>query len=510
MCIKLLFCAVVVPAVLGFGADFNNMQKVVDGALGENSYFGWDVALSGNYAIVAAANESNDRGSSIGAVYAYENRDGQWINTQKLTAPDAAEYDFFGHAVAMDSNFAVISAVGSFANGPFSGCAYVYRRVDGQWVYQQKITPQNREPGARFGQAVDINGDIILIGAHQAKGAAHKSGAAYIFRYEKEKWIQEAKLVAEDGHSDDFFGYSVALNDRGAALVGAYSAGGKEDKSGAAYLFEMQDGVWKQTAKLTADDGKSRDLFGHSVDLTDDYALIGAYMHKVENQYCGAAYLFHFDGSEWRQRHILLHSRPDEQDHFGFEVCLSDDFAAVAAPRDENDEDRDEGAVYLFEYNQESWREIAISAPDDGAAHDYFGMAVALSGETALIGARLGDGQAMDEGAAYFVGSASPANVKETPMIPKVFTLHQNYPNPFNPTTTIQFDLPAPAFVALTIYDVLGNQVRSLINKNYPAGYHTIVWDGKNESGRLVSSGLYMYKIKADDRVVSKKMMFLK
>ena len=94
--------------------------------------------------------------------------------------------------------------------------------------------------------------------------------------------------------------------------------------------------------------------------------------------------------------------------------------------------------------------------------------------------------------------------------LPKKFSLHQNYPNPFNPVTMIKFDLPKSADVVLKIYNILGQEVRTLINKRMPAGYHSVMWDSRNNEGRLVSSGVYLYRLKAGDFVVTKKMILVR
>ena len=505
-----LISAGLLQFVFAANPAFADVQKVTEGSGGEHSRFGWDVAVCGNYSLISAANESNEGGASAGAVYVYENIDGQWTNMQKLIAPDAGAYAYFGHALAMDSVHAVISAVGSFANGPFSGCAYVYRREGSLWIHQQTISPEDGAPTARFGQSVDISGDLILVGAHQAFGAAINSGCAYIFRSKDDLWKQEAKLVAEDGQKDDFFGWSVALNNAGAALVGAYSAKGKVDKSGAAYLFELQADGWTQTSKLIADDGQARDLFGYSLDLTNERALVGAYEHMNVEKFSGAAYLFFFDGSTWRQQHLLRHSQPDDHDFFGIEVCLNDSIAAVSASRDESDDDLDEGAVYLFKNENDVWLEVDILAADDGEAHDHYGLAVALSGPSVLVGARLNDNQSQDDGAAYFNSPGLLSGVQSSKIIPKKFALFQNYPNPFNPTTTINYDLPKSTWVNISVFDVLGRKVSTLVDKEQPAGHQSLVWSGLDFSGASAASGIYIYQIETEEFSASKSMLLLK
>lgn len=94
--------------------------------------------------------------------------------------------------------------------------------------------------------------------------------------------------------------------------------------------------------------------------------------------------------------------------------------------------------------------------------------------------------------------------------LPDEFALEQNYPNPFNPTTEIQFSLPVASRVNLTVFNLLGQQVKSVVNGNMEAGVHTVTWNGTNSSGNQVSSGIYFYRIEAGDFNLTRKMMLLK
>jgi len=95
-------------------------------------------------------------------------------------------------------------------------------------------------------------------------------------------------------------------------------------------------------------------------------------------------------------------------------------------------------------------------------------------------------------------------------LTPEVFALHQNYPNPFNPITQIKYDIPEDALVSITIYDIMGRSIKSLVNSNQTAGYHSISWDGKNNLGEGVSAGMYIYMIQAGEFRQTKKMVLLK
>jgi len=95
-------------------------------------------------------------------------------------------------------------------------------------------------------------------------------------------------------------------------------------------------------------------------------------------------------------------------------------------------------------------------------------------------------------------------------LLPEVFALHQNYPNPFNPVTTLRYDLPENGLVNITIYDMLGRQVKTLINQTQDAGYKSIIWNATNDYGKPVSAGIYLYQIQAGEYLQTKKMVLLK
>jgi len=109
-----------------------------------------------------------------------------------------------------------------------------------------------------------------------------------------------------------------------------------------------------------------------------------------------------------------------------------------------------------------------------------------------------------------FVLSREALWVDEGLSIPDVFALHQNYPNPFNPVTTLRYDLPENAMINITIYDMLGREVKTLMDQNQDAGYRSVIWDATNDYGKPVSAGIYLYQIQAGKYMQTKKMVLLK
>ena len=95
-------------------------------------------------------------------------------------------------------------------------------------------------------------------------------------------------------------------------------------------------------------------------------------------------------------------------------------------------------------------------------------------------------------------------------VIPEQYALHQNYPNPFNPITSLRYDLPENSMVTITIYDMLGREVRTIMNEVQDAGYKSIIWNATNDYGQTVSAGIYLYQIKTEGFVQTKKMILLK
>ncbi|NIT59422.1 MAG: T9SS type A sorting domain-containing protein [Aliifodinibius sp.] len=102
------------------------------------------------------------------------------------------------------------------------------------------------------------------------------------------------------------------------------------------------------------------------------------------------------------------------------------------------------------------------------------------------------------------------ADGKTQATIPEKFTLYNNYPNPFNPTTTIRYDLAERSKTSLSVYNIAGERIRTLVNDVQSAGSKSVVWNGRNDQGEIVGSGVYVYQIEADGTVKTKKMIFLK
>lgn len=112
----------------------------------------------------------------------------------------------------------------------------------------------------------------------------------------------------------------------------------------------------------------------------------------------------------------------------------------------------------------------------------------------------------------YYTIIANSVNavVEDVPNLPLMFRLYQSYPNPFNPSTIVEYDLPRKSNVNITVYNVLGQKVKTLVSCTKPAGQHSVEWDGMDNHGRPVTSGVYFYRIIAGEHTETRKMLLLK
>ena len=360
-------------------------QHISSAGIAGGDFFGWSVAISGDTAIVGAWLD-DERGRDAGAAYVFIRRNDAWSAQAKLMATDAIAGDYFGAAVALDGDRALIGAPLGGDDAYFAGdagAAYLFERRGTDWIQVQKLTPAQAASGDLFGRALALDGETALIGAYGDRDNGVNSGAAYVFTRSDQGWVEQAKLKANDGHTDDRFGASVAL-DGDRLLIGAYRHDDRGIDAGAAYLFKRGEEGWQQQAKLTAQDGVDLAFFGFSVALAGETALIGAWRDNEQAPDAGAAYLFQRGKRGWQQQEKLRGKI--DQGRFGYAVALQARRALIGAYRDDS-LDAASGAAYLFERDQRRWRRRAVLGGERLDAG--FGISVALDGDTLVVGAVL-------------------------------------------------------------------------------------------------------------------------
>lgn len=423
---------------------------------GNGDQFGRSVSLSGERALIGARWDDDDNnGSNAGSAYVFEFESAAWSETARLTASDGAANDFFGASVSLSGTRALIGASGDGDIGFNSGSAYVFdfdgvgwsetgkliasdggigRSVSlfgnrallgagsaayvfdfngSTWLETTKIMTSDGSVDDLFGSSVGLSGEQALVGARLDDENAPDSGSAYLFEFIGTVWTESTKLTAGDGPVDDQFGWSVSISgDR--ALVGAYRDDDNGGASGSAYIFSFDGASWMMAIKLTPDDGEFAAVFGASVSLSGDRALIGAPGDRQNAPSSGAAYVFDFDGTTWRATAKLTASDGSFNDTFGASVSPLGDRALIAAPNDNSNS----GSVYVFTFNGASWDEITKLTASDGAPDDLFGNSLSLGSNRLLVGAPSFASNGSNPGSAYifdFNGNAWSEAAKITP-----------------------------------------------------------------------------------------------
>ncbi len=367
-------------------------QKLLASDGAANDYFGISVSISGDYAIVGAYYDDSVKGSA----YIFKWDGTSWVQQAKLTASDGAASDYFGWSVSISGDYAI---VGAMYDDSGKGSAYIFKWDGTSWVQQAKLIASDGAASDYFGWSVSIRGDYAIVGAMYDDDKGTDSGSAYIFKWNGASWVQQKKLLASDGAASDYFGYSVSISGD-YVIVGAIYDDDKGTNSGSAYIFLRGGTNWVQQAKLTASDGAANDYFGVSVSISGDYAIVGAPLDDDKGADSGSAYIFLRGGTSWVQQAKLTASDGAASDYFGWSVSISGNYAIVGAYYDD-DKGTNSGSAYISNRDGTSWSQQQKLLASDGAPSDVFGYSVSISGDLAIVGAYYDDDKGSESGSAY-------------------------------------------------------------------------------------------------------------
>lgn len=404
-----LYVAIVLSAC---ASTPRSQQKLIasDGALGD--YFGYSVALSGGTAVIGAFKDDDPiLGEDAGSAYVFARSGKTWHQEAKLTAIDGAPNDTFGGNVAVSGDTIVIGSMRDDDRGENSGSAHIFMRSNGIWTSQAKILASDGAKGDAFGQSVALSGNTIIIGSPRDDVNGEDRGSVYAFIRDGAIWREHAKLTADDGADGDLFGISVAISGE-TILVGADLHDEVAPNAGAVYVYTRTGNRWSQQAKLTASDGGETDIFGVRVALSGDTALISARRDDddIMGVDAGSAYIFVRSGTAWSQEQKLIAPDGAEDDRFGRSVALLGDRALIGAMH-RDDKGENSGSAYVFERNDKSWVYKDKLTAADGAANDVFGWSVAISRGLAIVGASRDDDNGSESGSAFIFDVHNESNM---------------------------------------------------------------------------------------------------
>ncbi len=330
---------------------------------GASDRLGSSVAISGDTAVVSAPQASTGFGPGSGATYVFTRTGATWSQQQKLLPADLAAFDQFGSSVAVDGNTVLIGAdMDDSGFGENAGSAYVFTRTGGVWSQQQKLLPQTGKSVDFFGTAVALAGDVAVIGAPGVELASlYASGAGYVFERTGGSWTETATLSPPAPTPGARYGIAVAVS----AGVAALGPGGDYPET-PVYLFRAGGGAWGIEAALPSG-GQTQQSFGTAVALSGGTLLAGAPL--VDNT--GAAFVFTFTAGAWAQQARLDNTGTTRGDGFGSTVAVDGDTMAVGGPADDTPSARGSGSVTLFTRVGGVWTVLRKLVPEPGETQRF-------------------------------------------------------------------------------------------------------------------------------------------
>jgi hypothetical protein len=369
------------------------------------SEFGAAVAIGGDTIVIGAPNHNQ----SIGSVYVFARTSEYWSLQKELTPPFGGTRTLFGTSVAISGD---TIAVGS----PTAEKCAVFVRSGTIWNPQTTLAGSDTVIGDSFGTAVSLTGNSLVVGApRDGTNTTNEHGSAYVFTRTGTTWSQQQKLTASDVSADDNFGQAVAINGETVIVGVPRDDVGTNEDQGSARVFTRLGGVWTPQQTLLANDGVAADFFGYSVAINGQSAAVGA---PARNLFSGTAFVFIRNGISWSQQQRLLPNENTNNDIFGFSVSLSGDTVLAAAPLlpasgataveqpmplqpllsaqpnsaavtpNSGALILPQGSVAVFTRTGTNWsQQYRLTAQNAPIGEEYFGTSVAISGNTAVIGA---------------------------------------------------------------------------------------------------------------------------
>lgn len=409
----LLCVSLFLPRVRGVDIGYEETARLFASDAAAYDWFGGSVAISGDTAIVGASYDDGPAGTHQGSAYVFVRSGATWTEQAHLFASDAAMNDRFGISVAISGDYAIMGALNDDDPvGTDPGSAYIFVRSGTIWTQQAQLFASGAAAGGRFGWPVAISGDTAIVGAPAHDGLVGSNyGSAHVYVRSGTNWTEQAHLFASDAATNDGFGRSLAISGDHAMVGADYDNGPIGPHQGSAYIFSRSGTLWTQRAHLFAPDGVADGRFGVSVAISGDHAIVGALNNDGSaGTDQGSAYVFARGGTLWTQQAHLVASGDAMDDLFGWSVAISGDTAMVGAIYDTVPAGVLQGSVYAFVRSDTTWTKQARLVASDAAANDQFGISVAISGDYAIVGALNDDGPAgIGQGSAYvFVPECSP------------------------------------------------------------------------------------------------------
>ena len=363
-------------------------------------------AYAGTFSITFSATDGTNAVTAASAfTLTFETDWSTATQQQELIASDAAAGDNFGSSAAIDGDTAVF---GAFLEGT-GGSAYVFTRSGTTWTQQAKLTGSTVVSGDEFGYSVAISGDTIVVGARAESSSDDAyNGDAYVFTRSGTTWSQQAKFSDTLSSGNSHFGYSVDI-DGNTIVVGApMDSPGTSDHRGRCHIYTRSGTSWSLQQSLASSTGDDYAYFGADVAIDGDTVVVGSSVEDSSgNNNCGAAYIFTRSGTSWSQQERFAPTTATNA-FFGNAVDISGDTAIIGAYGESN---TGYGVVRIYTRSGTSWS-LEQTLLSRTGTNEMFGMPVDIEDDVCVIG------QQTNYGGAYVYSRTGTTWTYEKTIIP--------------------------------------------------------------------------------------------
>ena len=399
--------------VLSFIATVSNAQLIQPADLSfptistENASYGSRMSSNGQWLAIGADYEAvSDSGE--GEVYLYTKNNTGWVLQQVVRAPDGFVGNHFGLPVVLGQRKMLIGAPLDTEGGANSGAVYVYRLEINEWVYEGKIISPSQNPGALFGLSLCFGADEneIIVGAYFESLVSQTSGATYVYRRVNGEWSYLQRLAIPDDQPAAYFGRSVAVSGLN-LIVGAsgYRAASNQSAQGAVVLYQRDIEEWTWTLKelVLPPQSAAFQTFGEWIDVSGSIVAVGS-PGFTEGIGRGLVNTFTIDPAGQLIHTHRIDPPASECDLFGFPCTFSPSGRyMMIGSSTASFELEDEGAAYIVQSTPSGWERPVRLVPSQSGEKDFFGLSAAFSEneDEIFVSSPRCDVQALDAGAVF-------------------------------------------------------------------------------------------------------------
>lgn len=518
------------------------IKKLVPDIGQVNEQFGHSVLALNNYIFVGAPG-NNEYGDNSGVVYVFGYQDSNWVQLQKIYASNPSAGDAFGFSLSgfVAWNWLLVGAPNKSYNDTTSGALFLFLNKNGYWNYENHLVPPTRNIGQKFGYSHSIVSNKILIGSPGDNDYGNNSGAVYFYLYNdrNHSWHLVSKNYSPEPNPEDQFGFSIDVsymrclvgapyfqnvgkvylynlsgtsfyleddyqpndidfNDRVGFSVSYYDynygvgrsfvgipGGSANNQTGASIVLDCSVYHISQAFYTTPIDGLAGDQYGYSVDNNYNYYLVGAPFNDFGGLNAGSVYL-----NKWVHWELPV-------ELISFTASISEN--QVSLNWTTATELNNNGFEVQRKLENSEWMTIGFikgnGTTTEPRSYSYSDDVTWIKSNKLYYRLKQND----------FNGNYNYSNEVEVITLPLEYSLSQNYPNPFNPSTKISYSIKEAEYVSLIVYDVLGNEIATLVNEEKSAGNYEVEFIAKG-----LSSGILFYQLRVGKFIQTRKMLLMK